>query len=231
MMVCGLVITIFLMSFVLPRFARIYEQRAAALPAPTRLLLAVSDFVTTQYLWYLPAMVVVTIIAFVWIRLPSGRRALDFLRLNLPVLRTMYRHLYITRFTRTMATLLAAGVNVLDTIEICRGVTGNVYYDELWDTMEEGVRGGGQISEAVAQNPLVGADVASMMSAGERSGKLSVVMEKIADFSAEELDGAISTVTSFIEPLMIVCMGAAIGGVALALLLPIFSLGKIMAGG
>ncbi len=231
MMVCGLVITIFLMSFVLPRFARIYEQRAATLPAPTRVLLAVSDFVTTQYLWYVPTMVVVAVLTFVWIRLPSGRRTLDFLRLNLPVLRTMYRHLYITRFTRTMATLLAAGVNVLDTIEICRGVTGNVYYDELWDTMEEGVRGGDQISEAVAQNPLVGADIASMMSAGERSGKLSDVMEKIADFSAEELDGAISTVTSFIEPLMIVCMGVAIGGVALALLLPIFSLGKIMAGG
>ena len=130
-----------------------------------------------------------------------------------------------------MATLLSAGVNLLDVIDICRGVTGNVYYDRLWDSMERGVREGRQISDAVFKSAIVPPNVASMISAGERSGQLAEVMERIADFSQEELDSSVTRVTAWIEPAMIVFMGVVIGGVAMALLLPIFSMGRIMAGG
>jgi type IV pilus assembly protein PilC len=143
----------------------------------------------------------------------------------------MYTHLYVTRVTRTMATLLSAGVNVLDVIDICRGVTGNIYYEDLWDSMEQGVREGRQISDAVFKSSLVPPNVASMIAAGERSGRLPEVMERIADFSQEELDGAVGRVTTFIEPIMIVFMGVVIGGVATALLLPIFKMGQVMSGG
>jgi type IV pilus assembly protein PilC len=231
MMASGIAITIFLMSFVLPRFARIYEQREASLPGPTRTLLGISEFVTTQYLWYGPALLVLLIVVAIWARQPLGRRMFDGLRLNLPLLRSMYTHLYVTRVTRTMATLLSAGVNVLDVIDICRGVTGNVYYDDLWDSMERGVREGRQVSDAVFKSSLVPPNVASMMAAGERSGQLPEVMEKIADFSQEELDGSVAKVTTYIEPVMIVFMGVVIGSVAMALLLPIFNMGRVMAGG
>ncbi|MHC4775176.1 MAG: type II secretion system F family protein [Planctomycetota bacterium] len=231
MMASGIAITIFLMSFVLPRFARIYEQREASLPGPTRTLLGISEFVTTQYLWYGPALLVLLIVVAIWARQPLGRRMFDGLRLRLPLLRSMYTHLYVTRVTRTMATLLSAGVNVLDVIDICRGVTGNVYYDDLWDSMERGVREGRQVSDAVFKSSLVPPNVASMMAAGERSGQLPEVMEKIADFSQEELDGSVAKVTTYIEPVMIVFMGVVIGSVAMALLLPIFNMGRVMAGG
>jgi type IV pilus assembly protein PilC len=231
MMASGVAITIFLMSFVLPRFARIYEQREASLPAPTKFLLSISEFLTTQYLWYGPVTVFLLIALVIWVKRPLGRRMLDWIRLHLPGIRTMYTHLYVTRVTRTMATLLSAGVNVLDVIDICRGVTGNVYYNDLWNSMERGVREGRQISDAVFKSSLVPPNVASMIAAGERSGQLSEVMEKISEFSQEELDGSVSRVTTYIEPIMIVFMGVVIGGVATALLLPIFNMGRVMSGG
>ena len=230
MMASGVGITIFLVTFVLPRFATIYEQRQASLPTPTKILLDVSEFVGTQYVWYGPMLIAALLALFIWTRRRAGRRAMDWARLSLPILGPMYRHLYVTRAMRTMATLLAAGVNVLDVIDICRGVTANIYYGGLWDEMAQGVREGRQISDAIFETDLVPANVASMIAAGERSGKLPMVMEKIADFSQDELDSAVARVTVFIEPLMIVFMGILIGGVAMALLLPIFQMGRVMAG-
>jgi type IV pilus assembly protein PilC len=218
------------MSFVLPRFAKIYESRSASLPRPTLILMAISDFMTQEYLWYGPGAGLMAIAIFLWMRARSGRRARDWVRLHLPILRTMYTHLYVTRASRTMATLLAAGVNVLDVIDICRGVTGNAYYDTLWNDMERGVREGRQISDAVFKSALIPPGVASMVAAGERSGRLPEVLERIANFSQEELDTSVARVTTFIEPLMIVFMGGVIGTVATALLLPIFSMSKVITG-
>ena len=230
MMFAGVGITVFLMSFVLPRFARIYDQREASLPAPTRVLVNISEFVTTQYTWYVPTLAGLLLVMIVWTRRDSGRRVFDWIRLNAPLLGTMYGHLYVTRAMRTMSTLLAAGVNVLDVIDICRGVTANSYYGRLWDSMEQGVREGRQISDAVFESDIVPPNVASMIAAGERSGKLPDVMQKIAEFSQEELDDSVSRVTTFIEPMMIIFMGVVIGGMAMALLLPIFNMSRIMSG-
>src|SRR6185503_8075318 len=116
-----------------------------------------------------------------------------------------------------------SGVNVLDIISICRGVTNNYYYDRLWTAMENGVREGKQMSEAVFEAPFISRNVASMISSGERSGRLAGVMERIAVFSEEELDTSVKQVTSYIEPIMIIFMGVVVGGVAMALLLPVFS--------
>jgi type IV pilus assembly protein PilC len=143
----------------------------------------------------------------------------------------MYGQLYITRAARTMATLLSSGVNLLDIIAICRGVTSNYYYDLLWTSMEIGVRDGKQLSEAVFACSYIPKNVASMINSGERSGRLAEVMERIASFSEEELDTAVKQVTAYIEPIMIMFMGVVVGGVAMALLLPIFSMSKVMSGG
>lgn len=231
MMGTALLMTVFLMTFVLPRFAKIYEMRSAQLPAPTRILLGISEFFTSQYMTYLPVLAVLVAGGFFWFRHPSGRRVLDWVRLHAPVLRTMFGQLYITRASRTMATLMASGVNLIDIIEICRGVTSNSYYDTMWTRMEADVREGKQISDTVFATPFIPRNIASMISSGERSGRLAQVMERIAAFSEEELDAAVKQATSFIEPVMIVFMGFVVGGVAIALLLPIFSMGKVMAGG
>jgi type IV pilus assembly protein PilC len=231
MIFCGLAVTVFLMAFVLPRFAQIYASRSASLPVPTRVLIAVSDFLNTQYMYYGPVLVVGLVVGALWLRSAAGRRAKDWLRLNVPAVRTMYGQLYISRTARTMSTLLSAGVNLLDIIDICRGVTNNVYYDEMWDAMAAGVHEGGQLSDAVLDAPFIPSSVASMIGAGERTGRLSEVMERIAEFSEEELERAVRQVTTFIEPVMILIMGVVIGGVAVALLLPIFGMSQVMAGG
>jgi type IV pilus assembly protein PilC len=224
----AVVLTIALMAFVLPRFAKVYEMRSATLPKPTRLLLGMSDFFTHQYLYYGPVVFVLGAALIIWLRKPAGKRAFDWLRLHFPIIRTMYQQLYITRAARTMATLLASGVNLLDIISICRGVTPNVYYEKLWNEMEQFVRDGKQISEAVFACPYVSRHIASMIASGERSGRLADVMERIAGFSEEQLENAVKKTTAYIEPVMIIFMGLVVGGVAMALLLPIFSMSKVM---
>ncbi|MCA9296309.1 MAG: type II secretion system F family protein, partial [Phycisphaerales bacterium] len=219
MISAGIVMTIFLMIFVLPRFAAIYEQNAATLPLPTLILLGVSDVVRGYYLYYGPILLGAGTFLFFWAKGTRGRYALDWLRLNIPVLGGMFRQLYLTRAARTMATLLAAGVNLLDIIEICRGVTNNVCFDRLWTEMEQGIRGGRQISDAVRESPYVPPNVSSMIVSGERSGRLPDVMERIAAFAEEELENTVKKTTAMIEPAMIIMMGFIIGGVALALLL------------
>lgn len=226
MIVAGLSITFFLVAFILPKFAAVYEEMQARLPGITRMLLAVSDFAMTQYVWYGPAVVGLVVGAMAWARVPAGRRVLDWLRIHLPIVGPMYRHLYVTRAARTMSTLLGAGVNVLDVIDICQGVTRNVYWDQLWGAMAEDVRKGRQISDTVANSALLPANVSSMIAAGERSGRLAEVMERIAEFSQEELDNSIRSVTTFIEPAMIMIMGAILGTVAVALLYPILTMSK-----
>ncbi len=231
MMSTGVVLSMFLMIFILPKFAAIYEKRSAALPTPTKILLGLSDLLTTQYLYYGPALIVILVAGFIFVSQPVGRHTLDWLRLNFPVVKTMYRQLYITRSARTMATLLGAGVSVLDIIDICRGVTNNKCYDVLWDDMEQGIRDGKQISDSITPFPYIPPNVASMVASGERSGKLGDVMARLSEFAEQELDDSIKQVTAFVEPVMIICMGVVVGGVAMALLLPIFKMGNVMAGG
>lgn len=230
MLILGIAITTFLMSVVLPRFAKLYEQRSAMLPTPTRLLLGVSDFLTSQWMYYGPGLAVLVIAFFVWRSFPSGRRSLDWMRLHTPILRTLFGQLYLTRATRTLATLLSAGVSLLDAIAITRGVTANVFWEDLWEEVEFGLRDGKSFGELFAHAEVIPANVASMIVAGDKAGKLPEVLNKIAVFSEDELDAAVKQTTSFIEPLMICVMGLVVGGVAIALLLPVFTIGNVMSG-
>ena len=230
MMLTALALSVFLMVFILPRFASVYEGRSAALPGITRALLGASEFMTSQYMYYVPALLAVIVSVAVGSRTARGRLWLDRLKLGLPVVGTMFSKLYITRASRTMATLLHAGVSLIDVIAICRGVTNNSAFDRLWDQMELDVREGRRLADSVARSPYIPANVASMVASGERSGRLDEVMERIAEFSEHELDDAVKQVTSYIEPVMVICMGVLVGGVAIALLLPIFKMGSVMAG-
>ncbi len=224
-------LSLFLLTFVLPKFASIYASRAASLPIPTRILLTFSEFLTSQYLIYGPILGTIVLGTLFWRTRPSGRKFFDWLRLRTPIIREMYCQLYITRSMRTMATLLAGGVNLLDIIEICRGITNNHYFGMLWTSIEDGVRQGQQMSESLYQSPFIPANVASMVNSGERSGRLAEVMQKIADFAEEELDASVKQATAYIEPAMIVIMGGIIGAVAIALLLPILTMGRMVSGG
>ena len=226
----AVVVTTLIMTFVLPRFAKIYEMKSAALPMPTKILMALSDGLIGTWMYWIPAVLVLIITAIAWHKTSSGKSVFDWLKLRTPVIGPMFSQLYTTRASRTLSTLLAAGVGVLDAIGICRDVTNNVQFDKLWSDMETDVRNGHPLSDAVFESPYVPSYVASMMASGERSGKLPSVMDRVASFTDEELESRVKKVSSMIEPLMILVMGGVVGGVAIAMLLPIFSMSKVISG-
>ena len=226
----AVVVTSLIVTFVLPRFAKIYELRSATLPWPTKFLMTMSDGLIGTWMYWIPALVAIIITAILWHKTSSGRNFFDWLKLRTPVVGPMFSQLYTTRASRTLSTLLAAGVGVLDAIGICRDVTNNVQFDRLWTEMENDVRNGHPLSDAVFESPYVPSYVASMMASGERSGKLPAVMDRVASFTDEELESRVKKVSAMIEPLMILVMGGVVGGVAIAMLLPIFSMSKVISG-
>jgi len=130
-----------------------------------------------------------------------------------------------------MGTMINAGVPILDMVNIVKQVTHNVFYEDLWDEVDERLRQGSQLSEPLFSSPLIPRSVAQMIYSGEKSGRLGHVVERIADYTDEEFDEQVKATTQFIEPALVGLMGLIIGFVAIALLLPIFSVGKVVAGG
>jgi type IV pilus assembly protein PilC len=230
MLVMAVSVTIFLLAFVLPKFAGIYASRGAALPAPTRLLLAISEgLIGYWYLWTLLAIVVGGVVMMLP-RVDAGRRFLDYLKLNVPLAKQLFTQLYITRATRTMGTMIAAGVTMLDMIDIVKQVTNNIYYQDLWDEVDDRLRQGSQLSDPLFASPLFPRTIAQMIYSGEKSGQLGKVLARISDFTEAEFDQTVKNTTQFIEPLMVGVMGTIIGFIAISLLLPIFSVGNVVAG-
>lgn len=229
MMTIALIVTVFLMVFVLPRFAGIYASRSAALPLPTQILMDISGLLIGHALPLAAgAAGLITALVF-FFRSRRGRVVADWLRLHLPVVSGMYRQLYLTRSTRTMATLIEGGVDLLNCIAITRGVTDNIYYHRFWDEVVTCIKQGRNFSEVFRTCELFSPMIGQMIEAGERSGNLADVMEKIATSCEEELDEAVKKTTQYIEPLMISFMGVLVGSVAIALLLPIFSVSSVVA--
>ncbi len=215
-----------IMTFVLPKFKPLFSAQGDNLPTITRWLMAIADSLHSHWLIWIIALVSIVSVFAVWAKSEVGRRSLDWLRLNTPIVKKMFQQLYTVRFAGTMGTLLAAGVSLLDVIRILRTVTGNSLYTQLWDEVEERVNRGQDMSSAFLKSPLVPRPVSAMINAGERSGRLSETLDHAAQFSEEELDSAIKTATSLIEPIMILGMGVVVGGIAAAMLLPIFGLSK-----
>ena len=223
-----LLITVLLLLFVLPRFATIYEGRGAALPGPTRLLLGVSgSFQTFWWLYAGGAIAFATLVVCGFVT-DTGRGVVDYLKLNTPIVGPLFRKLYVTRATRTMGTMIDAGVPILDMIPITKAVTANRYYDVFWESVDHKLRTGSQLSEPFFQGELMPKSVAQMISAGEKAGRLGEVLHKVAEFTEEEFDEQVKNATKFIEPAMVVVMGGIIGFVAIALLLPIFQVSTVV---
>ncbi len=230
MLMMAAAVVMFLLVGVLPKFAAIYEGRGASLPGPTRLLLTASHL-AVHYWWIWSTLGLALAIGGVFgMRTDFGRHVLDTLKLKSPVVGNIFLQLYITRACRTMGTMLAAGVSMLDMIAIVRQVTDNVHFQSLWDEVDERLRRGAQLSDALFASPLVPRAVAQMIHSGEKSGRMGQVMNRIADYTEEEFDTCVRTSTQFIEPLMVSVMGGLIGFIAIALLLPIFNVGQVMAG-
>ncbi len=228
--VMAITVTIFLLCFVLPRFTMIFRGKEHLLPMPTIMLMAASAFL--RHWWFV---IVPMIAAALWgfhffINTPMGRLWWDKTKLVLPLIRTLCRSLYITRGLHTMGVLTRAGVPILNTISITAHISGNVLYKDMWLYVYEEVRQGKKIASALAQSSLMPSSVVQMIRSGEDSGNMADVLRDVSSFYARELKTVIKTVTSMIEPIMIVCMGCLVGFIAMSIILPIFKMSSLVSG-
>jgi len=226
--VMAVVTTIFLLTFVLPRFTTLFAGKEALLPKPTVYLIAISTFIRTR--WYVVvAALGAAIVAFrMWIRTPRGHVYWDRFKLHVPLFKRMLRALYITRGLYTMGELISAGVPMLETIKITAEVSGNILYRHLWMTVHAAVKQGDKIAYPLTKQKMLPRSVVQMISAGEESGKLGDVLTDVADFYSGELRSTIKAVTAMIEPLMIVLMGFVVGFIAMSIILPIFKMSSLV---
>lgn len=222
--VMALLITVGMMTFVIPKFAEIFYSINAPLPTPTRLLIVVSNFLRANIFYLSGGLVAAFVSLKRWGRTKSGKVFFDTLKLRMPIFGKLFLKSAITKFCRTLATLTKSGVPILSSLEIVAHTSGNVLLENLILSLRTSVMKGEGLSRLLSESPLMPPMVVKMIAVGEETGELETMLVKIADFYDAEVDTAVSGLTSLIEPLVIAFLGIVIGGIVMAMFLPILTL-------
>ena len=215
---------IILLVFVIPVFRGMFADVKMELPLPTRIVIGLSDFV--KHLWWLVGVIIAAVVFGIrrYYATPGGRLNLDRIMLALPVLGDVIRKSAVSRFTRTLGTLIASGVSILDGLEITAKTAGNrVIHDAVMESRAS-IAGGETIAAPLQKSKVFPPMVISMIAVGEQTGGLDEMLSKIADFYDEEVDAAVEALLSLMEPVMIVLLGVVVGGMIVAMYLPIFGM-------
>jgi len=229
--VMAVLTTVVLLTYVLPKLTPLFAGKEQYLPGVTKVVLGISDFLI-GFWWVLLLAVGGIVTGFILsLRTPKGRRLWDIVKLRVPLLGRMFRALYISRGMSTMGELVRAGVPVLETLSITADVAGNVLHKEVWQKVHNKVQQGGKIAEPLRHQTLLPPNVVQMIAAGEESGTLGEVLGDVAEFYYRELRATVKTVTSMIEPVMIIIMGVVVGFIVASVLLPIFKLSHVLTKG
>jgi len=204
-----------------------FSRKGIELPLPTTIMMTLSE--TMLNFWYVWILGVVALIAsFVYtLRTEAGRSVWDRMKITVPLFGPLFRKISISRSIRTLGTMLSAGVPMLESLRLTSEVAGNVHYRELWRRVEDRVTGGCQVCDALTGDPLFPSTLVQMITSGEATGRLDMVLEKVSNFYDQEVEASIKTTTSLIEPIMIAFMGVIVGGIGMSMLLPIFSLSRM----
>lgn len=221
-------VTIAMLTFIVPVFAKMFASLGSELPAPTRIILGISNALKA-YSVYLIVGVVAAAVGFrFYSHTPNGRLNVDRFLLAAPIIGNLARKSAISRFTRTLGTLLSSGVSILEALEITAKTAGNrVVHDAIRKAVVS-IAEGDTITAPLKETGVFPPMVTQMIAVGEKTGGLDEMLNKIADFYDEEVDAAVSSLTSIIEPVIIVIMGIVIGGILIAMYLPMFDIiGKI----
>lgn len=213
-----------IMLFLIPQFEGIFADFDMQLPLLTQTLISLSRFIGQNLIWEVLLFVIGGYLFWRWRGTPGGKRALDDLILKSPIFGKLVLKAAVARFSRTLGTLMENGVSVVPALEIVGQTAGNTIIKEAVDTVSEGVVNGATISEKLSESPVFPKMVVSMVAAGEGAGNLPDMLEKVSDFYTKEVDAAISSLTSMIEPALIVGLGAIVTVVVLAIYLPIFQM-------
>ncbi|CAE6508803.1 MAG TPA: type II secretion system F family protein [Nitrosomonas nitrosa] len=227
--VVAFIITAVIMIFVIPSFKELFEGFGADLPAPTLLVMAISDFFV-DYWWAIFGGIGASLYTFfyIWKRSATMQRIMDRLALRLPIFGEVIRKATIARWSRTLSTMFAAGVPLVEALESVAGAAGNhVYYDATKKIQLE-VSTGNSLVDAMTQTNVFPSMVLQMVAIGEESGSLDSMLSKIADFFEAEVDNAVEALSSLMEPLIMVVLGTLIGGMVIAMYLPIFKMGQVV---
>jgi type IV pilus assembly protein PilC len=221
-------ITTFLLVKVVPIFGEIFKDFGAKLPAPTQFLIDVSDFMRSE--WYFLILVFGGVFFGLrtFLRSTRGKQLADRWKLKLPIFGPLIHKICMSRFSRTFAQLIRSGVPILEVLDIVGGASGNHVVETSIKGVSEDVEKGDNLSVALSKKPIFPPMMLRMVSAGETTGKIDTMLEKMADFWDDEIEAILDALTSLIEPLLIVFLGVIVGGIVIAMFLPIFKLNEVV---
>ena len=222
-------VTVILMLFVIPAFKGVFASFGANLPAPTLVVIAISDFFV-EYWYLIVGGPILSIVMYLRARRRSEKvqRASDRMLLRLPIFGSLFRKAVIARWTRTLATMFAAGTPLVESMDSVAGAAGNWVYHDATREIEQAVRIGTSLTNAMQATHVFDNMVLQMTQIGEESGALDNMLLKVAEFYEREVDDAVAAISSLIEPIIIVILGVLIGGMVIAMYLPIFKLGQVV---
>src|SRR5438309_8849149 len=228
--IVAILITIFLLVKVVPVFGEIFASFGAKLPAPTQFLIDVSNLVKK---WLVLFLVGGGGLVYGWlyfIKTPPGRHFWDSRRIKLPIFGSIAHKICLARFTRTLASLIRSGVPILEVLQIVSQTVGNVIMEKAIKVASVDIERGESISNALGKHPIFPSMIIRMVTAGEQTGKIDNMLERISDFLDEEIETTLSGLTALIEPILIVFLGVVVGGMVICMFLPIFKMPEIVSG-
>jgi type IV pilus assembly protein PilC len=226
--IVAILITIFLLIKVVPVFGEIFSSFGAKLPTPTMYLVAVSNAVKHYLLLFILGGGAIVYGWFYFIKTPVGRAFWDAKRVKLPVFGSIAHKICLARFTRTLASLIRSGVPILEVLQIVSQTVGNVVMEKAIKEASVDIERGESISAALGKHPIFPSIVIRMITAGEQTGKIDSMLERISDFLDEEIETTLSGLTALVEPILIVFLGVVVGGMVVCMFLPIFKLPTIV---
>jgi type IV pilus assembly protein PilC len=224
----AMAITTFLIVKVVPIFGEIFKDFGSKLPAPTQFLIDVSDFMRGEWYFLILGIFGVFFGIRTFLRSTRGKQLWDKWKLKLPIFGPLIHKICMSRFARTFAQLIRSGVPILEVLDIVGGASGNHVVETSINGVASDVEKGDNLSVALSKKPIFPPMMLRMVAAGEATGKIDTMLEKMADFWDEEIEAMLDALTSLIEPLLIVFLGVIVGGIVIAMFLPIFKLNEVV---
>ncbi len=226
----ALIVTVVLLVYVIPIFGAMFDDFGATLPVPTQFVLAISAY-TRKYFLVGVVLLVLLVMGIRWYyKQENGRRRIDRLLLRVPIFGDLLRKIAVARFSRTLGTMVSSGVPILESMDIVAKSAGNKIIEEAILKARTSISEGKTIAEPLADSKVFPVMVTQMVSVGEATGALDTMLNKIADFYDDEVDSAVGALTSLLEPMLMIFLGVVIGGLVIAMYLPIFKLAGVVGG-
>jgi len=229
-LIIAAIVLIVILVFVIPVFQEMFKDFGGELPIPTQIVVNMSEFVKSKILYLIGALILFAIAYKRFSKTERGRIMLDDLFLRLPVFGTLLRKVAVAKFTRTMGTMLSSGVAILEALDIVAKTAGNKTIEKAVYDVRSGISEGRTMADPLLESGVFPSMVCQMISVGESTGALDAMLGKIADFYDEEVDQAVENLTALIEPFMLVFLGVTIGGLVIAMYLPIFKMAGAVGG-